>query len=334
MRLKTATGETVLKLGAAVPTGGELILGVKDRAFVVGDTILADLQKPPGDWRDKRMFWGERDDAQRITLVSGGQRIVLARHGDSFRLESPVADVASRDRIDDLFGELSGLTAETFVDRLDRPLAELGLQPPRAAVEVAYREGPPTRIEIGAAAGAATEPLPGEPAPAAETVYARVNGQILEARTRLAEMAARPAAEWRAQALSSLQVNEVESAIVRDGQGSLTLARAGTDWKRGEQVISYLPVSDFLFTLTGAEADRLLTPEQVAALGLNLGKPALEVTLNPKNGAPETLSLYPVVAAGVPARVSGRSVVLLLPAERLGEIQGKLAEVRKAAPVK
>lgn len=337
VRLKTAEGETVLKIGAAVPTGGELIAGVGNQAFVVGDTVLADLQKPAGEWRDKRVFWGERDQVQRITLVSGGQRVVLARRGDTFRLESPVSDAASRDRIDDLFGELSGLTAETFVDRLDRPLAEMGLQPPRAAVEVAYGQGTtPTRIELGAASAEPAEALPGEPAPAtpeAKPIYARVDGQLLEARTRLAEMAARPLAEWRAQALSSLQVNEVESATVRDAVGSLALSRSGTDWKRGEEVISYLPVSDFLFTLAGAEADRLLSPEEVATLGLNLGKPVLEVALKPKTGEPETLSLYPAVAAGVPARVSGRGVVLLLPAGKLGEIQGKLAEIRKAGPV-
>ena len=153
--------------------------------------------------------------------------------------------------------------------------------------------------------------------------------QVFEARTRLAEIAARPAAEWRSQTLSGFDVFQVESAAVQDGQGKLTLQRAEPDWKRGEETISYLPVSDFLFALVQARAERLLLPGE---LGI-AGKPVLTVTLKSKD-AEETLTLYPPVAAGVPARAAGRDLVLLLPAGTLGEIQGKLAEVRKAPPVK
>ncbi|HEX6861606.1 MAG TPA: hypothetical protein VF414_02260, partial [Thermoanaerobaculia bacterium] len=139
-----------------------------------------------------------------------------------------------------------------------------------------------------------------------------------------------PAAEWRSQALSGFDVFQVESATVEDGQGKLALQRAEPDWKRGEETISYLPVSDFLFALVQARAERLLRPGE---LGI-AGKPALTVTLKGKDVGEETLTLYPPVAAGVPARASGRDPVLLLPAGTLGEIQGKLAEVRKAPPVK
>jgi hypothetical protein len=125
----------------------------------------------------------------------------------------------------------------------------------------------------------------------------------------------------------------VESATVQDGQGKLALERAEPDWKRDGVTISYLPVSDFLFALVQARAERLLAPGDAAALGIG-GKPALTVTLKGKDAGEETLTLYPPVAAGVPARASGRDPILLLPAGTLGEIQAKLAEVRKAEPVK
>jgi hypothetical protein len=48
----------------------------------------------------------------------------------------------------------------------------------------------------------------------------------------------------------------------------------------------------------------------------------------------ETLILYPAIQGGVPARVSGREVVLLLPAGTLQQIQAKVKEVREAKPVK
>lgn len=306
VRLETDEGETVLRIGAADPLGGSTIAAVGDEAFVVSDSILNDIRKAPGDWRDRQMYRGDRDQVQRITLSSG---VVLVPKGESFHIERPVKDRADREKVDDLFAELSGLTADRFVNE---PMGQ-----PRAAVEVAFKQGPPVRIEVG-------------PAVSEETVRARVGNQVFEARTRLAELAARPAAEWRSQALSGFDVFQVESATVQDGQGKLTLQRAEPDWKRGEETISYLPVSDFLFALVQARAERLLLPGE---LGI-AGKPALTVTLKSKDAGEETLTLYPPVAAGVPARASGRDLVLLLPAGTLGEIQGKLAEVRKAPPAK
>lgn len=330
VRLETEEGETVLRIGAADPMGGSTLAAVEGRegAIVVSDSILGEIQRAPGDWRDRQMYRGDRDQVQRITLASGGQRVVLVPRGDAFHIERPVADRADREKVDGLFAELSGLTAERFVD-----------QPPgqaRAVVEVVFKQGPPVRIELGAPVESPEPPLEEEPA-AAPAVRARVGNQVFEARTRLAEIAARPAAEWRSQALSGFDVFQVDSAMVQDGQGKLTLERAEPDWKRGGETISYLPVSDFLFTLLQARAERLLSSGEAAALGIG-GKPALTVTLKGKGSGEEpageeTLTLYPPVAAGVPARAAGRDLVLLLPAGTLGEIQGKLAEVRKAKPV-
>lgn len=314
VRLKTDEGETVLKIGAPDPLGGSTIAAVGDKTYVVSDSILTDLQKAPGDWRDKQMFRGSRDDVQRIRLSSG---VVLVPKGEDFHVDSPFKDRADREKVDNLFAELSGLMAESF---LNQPMG-----PPAAVVEVAFKQGPPVRIEVGGPVEAPSEETPS----AAPTVQARVGGQVFEVRTRLAEVAARPAAEWRSSTLSGLDVFQVESATVQDGQGKLTLQRAEPDWKRGEETISYLPVSDFLFALVQARAERLLAPGE---LGIG-GKPALTVTLKGKDVGEETLTLYPPVAAGVPARASGRDLVLLLPAGTLGEIQGKLAEVRKAKPL-
>jgi hypothetical protein len=341
VRLKTDEGETVLDIGAADPMGGgSTLAAVKGRkgAYVVSDSILTEIQRQPGDWRDKQMYRGNRDEVRRITLVSGGQRVVLAaqgKDGQTYRIESPFADRADQDKVDDLFAELSGLTAESFMDTPARPLAELGLQPPKAVVEVAFDKGaPPVRIEVGDLVE--QEMIPEETpveTPLAKPVYARIGTQLFEARTRLADAAARPVAEWRAQTLSALDVFEVESATVQDGKGTLSLQRAEPDWKRGAETISYLPVSDFLFALVGSRAERLLAPAEAGAMGISLAKPSLTVTLKTKEKGQEVLSLYPPVAAGVPARTSGRNVVLLLPASTLGELEGKLAEVRKAKPV-
>ncbi|HYU33578.1 MAG TPA: DUF4340 domain-containing protein [Thermoanaerobaculia bacterium] len=334
VRLETEDGAKILQIGAEVPPGGSLIAGLEgeDKVYVVSDTIWSQINREPGSWRDRQLFRAGRDTIARIALTGpGGQKIVLAQQGDRFRIESPFADRADKNLVNDLYADLSGLTAEEFVDRPDLAPAAMGLQPPQGVVEVGFRQGQPLRIELGGPAAAAspppeeTDPTAPPPAP---MLYARVGPQLIETRTRLTQTAARPPADWRARGLSGFEVYDVEAATVRDAKGSMRLTRAGTDWKRGEETISYVPVSDFLFALTGTEADRLLSPQEAGALG----QPVLTVELDGKD-LKEMLTLYPARADGAPARVSGRDSVLLLPKDKLQEILARMGDVRGAKPV-
>jgi hypothetical protein len=330
VRLKTADGEEVLQLGAAVPTGGSLIAGLEGEkgGYVVSDAILSEVERAPGDWRDRQMFRGEQGAIQRITLSgAAGGPVVLVKRPAGFWMERPLSDRADRDLVEGLLSDLSGLTAERFSDG-SQPLPEMGLQPPREVVEVVFQGGtPPMRIELGA-------PVTGEAAPegqtAGELTWARVGDSVFEARTRLTESARLPPADWRALQLSALEVHDIDSATVRDGRTSLQLSRSGTDWKRGDTLISYLPVSDLLFLVTGARASRILTPAEAQPLQAGLAKPLLTFTLRTKTMGEETLTLYPPLPEGVPARVSGRQTLLLLPPETLPQVQKKLEEVRTA----
>ena len=330
VRLKTKDGEKVLQIGAGVPTGGSLIAGLQGEkeAYVVPDTILTEFDRDPGDWRDRLMFRGEREAIQRITLRGAeGGPVVLTQRPNGFWIEQPVAvsDRADREAVDGLLSDLSGLTAEQFADG-PQPLAELGLAPPREVIEVTFKGQPkPERIELGA-------PVTGEAAPegqaAGELTWARASNTVFQVRTRLAESVRRVPSEWRARQLSALEVHDVETATVGDGKTSFQLTRSGTDWKRGDTLISFLPVSDLLSAVTGAKADRLLAPE-----GVRLAKPLFTFTLKGKETGEETLTVYPPIPEGVPARSSGRQTVLLLPKSALQEIQKKVAEVKAAKPV-
>ena len=323
VRLATKEGEKVLQLGAGVPTGGSLIAGVegRDDAYVVSDSILLELDKDPGEWRDRTIFQGDRDAVSRITLSGANGRVILAKRPDGFWIEAPIKDRADRNLVDGLLGDLTGLTAERFVDS-PGPLPALGLAPPQGVVEAAVEGAAPVRIELGAAAGEASP----EGDMGGALAYARAGGTVFETRTRLAESANRPPADWRALGLSALEVHDVESTTVKEGNATIELTRAGTDWKRGETTISYLPVSDLLFALTDARAERLLPPG-------DLGNPVLTVTLKPKEASEETLTFYPATPQGMPARASGRDVILLLPADTLQQIRQKVKDVREAKAV-
>jgi hypothetical protein len=332
VRLTTPEGEKALLLGTKIPTSAAVAAGFsgEDEAYVVSDSVLTELRREPGEWRDRQVVHGDRATIERIVLVAGPVQTVLQRQGDAFWVHgaggAAQKDLADRDLVDGLLGDLTGLRVQRF---MDAPGGEdPGLTPPAALIQLEQKGEPPLRLELG-------KPVlpPGETAaPGATALYARANGQLFELQTTLAANAGRPTAEWRAPTLAGLQVHEVNTARVRDAKGEVVLTRAEADWKRGDDLIPFTPVSDFLFALTDARADRLLTPDEAAQLSLPLAKAVLSVTLAGDAGK-ETLTLYPPVAAGVPARVAGRPTVLLLPHATWQSLRGHLAEIRAAQPV-
>ena len=340
LTLSGKPGETVLDVGAAVPTAGQTIVAVAGRpqAYVVGDSLMSDVTRKPGDWRDRQMFHGDRDAVERLAwTVGGGPRVVLAKRGDRFWLESPIVDRADRDQVEKLLSDLVGLSAESFAEA---PPPSAPPPPPARAVLEAVVAGQPApfRVELGASHPAAAAPAqPGAPPEAAGTLTsARIGGTAFETRSPLAETLARPPAGWRSPLLSGFEVQQVDTAVVRDAQGALQLTRSGTDWKRGAVTISYLPVSDLLFSVTEAKADRLLTPAEAGALGAGAGQPVATFELKGGQACSETITLYPPLAGathGVPARVSGRDTVLLLPEPKLKEIRDRVDAVRAAKPL-
>jgi len=343
VRLTTAKGEKILEIGAKVPTGSELIVGVKGErdAYVTSDAILSSLERNPGEWRDRQLLGADRESIDRVTLQGPAGTTVLARKGDGFEIESPASehDRADRDLVEGLLTDLTGLHAQTFLDDPKQTPAALGLQPPRGVVALARKSGPPARIEIGGPAPAAPASPPATPgappeSPAAPNVYARVDGQTVLAQTGLAADIARTPADWRSKALSRFQVYQVESARIADDAGTVTVERSGTDWKRGKDTISYTPVSDLLFAVVGGKASQVLSVADAKALGIGGGKPLATVTLKGEKGSgEETVTFYPPIAKGAPVQTSGRDVLLLLPSDKLAEVQKQIAEIRKAAPL-
>jgi hypothetical protein len=324
--LTTKEGDTALEIGAEIPASGAVALAVAGRpeVFVVDASIHADLTKAPGEWRSRELFPGQRADVERITLAADGSRLLLARRGDSFWLESPLVDRADREKVDRLVGDLAALRVQTFLDPPTPPPAELGLEPPQAVVE-AVLEGreAPFRLELGA-------PSKADPA----RRYGRVGTQLFETDTQLAAALGEPAEAWRSLALSGLEVYRVDKVAVSDAQGTVELERSGPDWKRGPDTVPFTAASDFLYAVTGARGEKLLGRAAAAAQGAALGEPEVTIQLTASDRTPETLKLYAALAGGlVPATADGRDAVLLLPPAAAADLRAKLQAMRTAKAV-
>lgn len=331
VRLVTADAEKVVEIGAEVPASSNMLVGVEGRSeiYVVPAAIWSDLTKEPGAWREKKLFFGERGAIERLSLARGGERMLLAKRGDEFWLEAPVVDRAEPTHVDSLLATLVGLRASRFVDDPPADLAEVGLAPPRAVIEVVLSDrAAPLEYEIGA-----TESRPegdeGETA-SDPTHYVRANGTLVAVNAALTDHLARPIAAWRSHELAGMEVYEIDRASVEDATGTTSLERDGGEWRRDGEKIVYGPATDFLYELVGAQAERLAAVEEI-----ELSAPRLTVELVAEDdeggeAARETVTFHDPVDGLVPARSSERPAVLFLAAETAETIEQELAELREA----
>lgn len=318
VRVATAKGESLLLVGGEVPNAQAMIVGVEGRseAYQVAEGLFAQLTKEPGEWRDKQLFSASRDDVERISLEGASGGVVLARRGEGFWLESPVADRADREAVDTLLNQLTSLRAERFVDGPDA-----GFASPTGTIEVGIKgREQPWRLELGALdAGAGSS-------------FARVVGQLVTIGQDLPKNLEKGTEAWRSRGWTSFQVYQIDAAEIKDSTGTLSLARAGADWKRGEDRIAFTAASDFLYAVAETKAEELRTREQALAEGFSLAEPRLTLTVTNKEAEREELALYEAVDTAVGERVaattSGRDAVLLLGMASVTELESKLAALR------
>ncbi len=257
---------------------------------------------------------------------------MLARSGETLRLESPVSDLAERDLTDRLLADLLALRIETFLDAPLAVEAEAALGGRAAApgtlgtlgtIELTIRgESAPLRIEIGA------ERAPGR------RVW-RAGGQAFESVSTLGDLLARPASEWRSRNWTRFENWRIEKARFEDPAGAFELARRDGEWLRDGKRIPFAAASDLLAALTAARAERLAELPAAAADAAPPVAPRLTVTLSDADGNEELLTLYESrdpAAAVVPARTRGREVEILLARDLVTELEQKVAAVRAAAP--
>ena len=318
---KTAAGEGRLEIGGAVPATRDVVVAASGRRAlaVTGDGFLADLGRPAGEWRSREVVTASRDRFERsaISGPAGAQPVVLARSGETLRLESPTVDFVDRDLADRLLTDLAGLRMESFVDPPLPPEDERALGERVGLFEVTLAgEAAPLSIEVG-----------GE-TPAGKRLW-RAGGQAFASSSALAAIVSRSVNDWRSRNWTRFENWRIEKARIGEAGGSFELVRSEGEWLRDGQKIPFTVASDLLFALTSAKAERLAEGAAPPA------PPArLTVILSDADGNEERLTLFAADAGAtaVPARTAGRELTLLLARTEVDELEAKIAAVRSALP--
>lgn len=326
--LVTGDGDVHLAVGAEVPASSDRIVAAGGVYQVTG-SFVDGLAKEPGDWRDKQLFTATRGDVDRVTLAASEDKLLLAKRGEDFWIESPVTDRADKRLTDELLGGITGLRVTEFLDQAPLDPDLLGLDPPRQVVEVVLKDREePFRLELGAPVGGGNE----ESAEGDPRAYGRTDGQLFEIETNLSEAFGRPPAAWRSRDWTAREVFKIESASIEDANGKLEVVRDGADWKRGEDRIDYSTASDLLYALTDAAAEEVVNRATAESRGHRFAAPATSIRLAGKEDG-EDLELYPVIDGFAAATSEGRDAVLLLSAETVTGIHEKIDAVRTAEPL-
>jgi hypothetical protein len=303
--------ETVLTIGSSVPASGDVLVAVGEAApyFVTGGRIVEQIDKAPGEWRDRDLFPWSRADIDHLRIETPTGELLLGRRGEDFWVEEPYADRADAGAVSRLLTALTGLRAETF---LDEPVAESGLDEPELRLEVvlADREEP-VRVQVGGRIDA-------EP----PRRYAVFGTQTVEIADDLAGAVAGDPERWRSPDWASLEVFEIDRVELERGDETLVLERADGEWTRDAEPIPFGVASDLLYAVTGAQAASV---EE----GSLLGEATMRIVLESEERA-QTLQLFAPREGRHPATADDRPVVLWLDEETVTEIEERWTAVREA----
>ena len=307
-----------LEVGSPVPSSDSMLVAVagSGSAHVVMQRLFDDLSRGVDEWRDRGLFQGERAQIERIRLAPAvGPETILARQGEWFALESPLADAADRDQVDALLDDLVGLQAQSFVDSAGQPATEYGLGASADKIEVTFSEGfSPLEIALGAVIESTGRR------------YARVGEEMVEIEANLTDWFTPPVESWRSKSWTGFESWQIDDATLSDAEGTVELRRQGADWLRNGERIGFTEVSELLAAVVNVGAESLVDAMQP-------GSPVLTLELESSEGEQETLTLYPEAEGNLPARASGRDVTLLIPPETLVDLRDKLTKVRVAKPL-
>lgn len=133
----------VFSFGAPIP-GTDAVAAAAGGVFgAVKQAPLVALTKPVDEYRSKQLFDVAAGDVTRVSVTRGPNTVVVARGAKAasgapgaWRLEKPVADLASESFVERLLGDLAGARVLEFPSLADADLPRVGLAPAVATVVV------------------------------------------------------------------------------------------------------------------------------------------------------------------------------------------------------
>ena len=330
LRLKGGVLRTLL-FGGAIPGADATAAAVDGRLGAVKFAPLAQLTRPYDEYRSKNLVDVPSSEITRITVVRGPNRVAAVRDGSSWRLELPVADLASGPFVDRLLADLAGVRASEFPTVAPADLPRVGLSPPSAEVVLEKGGEVVARLAFGA-----------EKADAAGKLFASRDGVVVVVDDRAQESLGKELSAFREGKLLPLDTWLVTRVAVEGGDLRAGAEKVEGTWTSAGREVDAKLAEDLLERVSSAEVRRFVAAKDLGTIGLAAARkkagpsPAgsLEVLVQ-KAKAPLRVELFapPELAAekAVAARVTGRGDTLVVDASVLSDLLSAGAKLKAAS---
>ncbi len=263
------------------------------KPVVITSLLLDDANKPPDEFRDKRLLVFDREKVTKLALIYPDKRIVCERKDkDEWRLVEPMRTDADNSTVNSLLDRLSTLQARQFV--VERPkqaqLVSYQLDKPSLQVQVWLKgQEKPLSITVGKRHETDTT-----------RYYARTTrfpAVVLVDNFDLKDLR-KTVADLRSKRVVVFKKDEVERLVIRYDGTEIEVRKRKEGGETRWQMLKPIKVpadtwrvDDILWALDGAQAEGFIdTPQNLANWGLD--KPQLELQLWEKGGKrPKTVWL-------------------------------------------
>jgi hypothetical protein len=143
VRVGAGSAEASLLIGSKAEEGD---VYAKDSSrpdiFTIEASLLADLQKGAGEYRQKDIFDARAFNTTRVEIVRAGQTTVVEKTADKWRQTSPAAKDSDAAKVDALLSALTSARADAFVDTLPAKATEV------ASVSLTFDDGKQERVRF------------------------------------------------------------------------------------------------------------------------------------------------------------------------------------------
>lgn len=310
-------GTFTLKLGAELPLGTtRAALTQGDRVLLVSKWIGSDLERDLARWRSSDLVRLLSSDIASLSLRGPEGQVALARGGGTWIITEPIQDLADRERVEGLVGDLNAARIREFLDT-PADLAALGLDPPRVTVTAVRRDDrPPLQLEFGVE----------RDQEGSRQVACRRGERVFWVDATAAARLSANLAQWRSPKLVAVQPWAVESLKVTRGGESVELRREEGVWKAGGAEVDYGAVSQRLNVLSELQVVAFDRP-------LPAGDQVGSVFLKTNDGVEIDVNFFVGANAGENvAVVAGRRGALAVDAARVAELLENPTALARPAP--
>lgn len=235
---------------------------------VVQGALVAGVDLPPIDWRDRSAFQISSFNVDRIKVGGAGRDLDVKKEGETWRLESPIRAVADPAKLEGIVAEIAGLRAvegeKGFVADDVKDFSAYGLDRPTMTIDATPSgSAEPQKLAIGAK-------LADNP----NLAYARRLDQdevILVDISKIVDLGT-DSPSLRSKRISDLNIERADFMLIVHGEEELALVKRRGTWRIlfPKPALADAPAMIALLTkLRDLETTAFLTPEKAPGSGVD-----------------------------------------------------------------